>query len=138
MDGLAVIVNSTAVILTGIVGLSSLYLAPRRTVLVAFGLLMLWLLMGCSALPGKTYAEIGIGYNGSLFAESEAHKWDNAGSPGFYGSLRQEFPLDRDRFSTFVQYTHYSQWLAGPPFNDDAESSLDHIGVGVRWRIDSD
>lgn len=136
MDGLTILANGTAILITLVLGAASFANAPRRTVLVAFGVLLLWLLMGCSVLPGKTYAELGVGMNASL--GNSAGEWDNCGSPGFYGGLRQEWDLDRDRFTTFAQYSHYSQYLCGPPFNDKAESSLDHIGVGIRWRLDHD
>lgn len=92
---------------------------------------------GCAALPGQTYVELGAGHNDSLFQGSESLKWNNAGTVGFYGSLRQEWQAGY-RTRGFCQYSHYSQWLAGPPFNDKAESSLDHVGCGVRFRLSND
>jgi len=83
---------------------------------------------------GDWYSEIGMGYNTSLFQSNDELKWKDGGSPGFYGTLRYELMLDRDRLGLVVHYTHYSNWFAGPPFNDEAESSLDHFGVAVRWK----
>lgn len=86
-------------------------------------------LMGCGA---GIFAEVGAGHNGSFFNDSL--EWENASELGFYGALRAEKQLT-DRVTLVTQYAHYSQWLAGPPFNDDAESSLDHIGVAARFRL---
>lgn len=83
---------------------------------------------------GDWYSEIGMGYNTSLFQSNPRYKWEDGGSPGFYGTVRYELMLDRDRLGVVVHYTHYSNWFAGPPFNDNAESSLDHFGVAVRWK----
>ena len=87
---------------------------------------------------GKWYAEVGMGYNDSFFQSTERYMWEDAGSPGFYGSLRYELMLDRDRLGVVAYYTHFSQWFAGPPFNSRGESSLDSIGIAVRWRLDRD
>jgi hypothetical protein len=84
---------------------------------------------------GKWYAEIGVTHNQSLFQSNDDYKWDNAGTAGFYGSVRYEKMLDRDRLGYVLFYTHHSQWLAGPPFNNEGESSLDSIGFAVRWRL---
>lgn len=84
---------------------------------------------------GDFYAEVGAGYSTSLFQSNEDLRWQSGGSPGFYGSVRYELMLDRDRLGVVLHYTHHSNWFTGPPFNDDAESSLDHIGVAVRWKL---
>ena len=90
------------------------------------------LLSGCSYIPGQTYAELGAGYNTAL--ENNRRPWDNADAVGFYGSVRQEW-RGTERLTPFCQYSHYSQWLEGPPFNNRAESSLDHFGCALRYRI---
>jgi len=93
------------------------------------------MLAGGVARAGDLYTEIGVGHNMSLFHETDENRWDNGGSPGFYGAVRYETPLDIDKRAVFVlQYMHVSNWFAGPPFNDSAESSLDHFGVALRWR----
>jgi len=86
-------------------------------------------------LTGDVYAEIGAGYSTSFFQSNERYQWENGGSPGFYGSIRYELMLDRDRLGVVVHYMHASNWFVGPPFNDDGESSLDHIGIAVRWKL---
>lgn len=88
-----------------------------------------------SIFDGDFYAELGAGYSTSFFQDNDDYKWENGNSPGFYGSLRYELMLDRDRLGVVLHYTHHSNWLVGPPFNDDAESSLDHIGIAVRWKL---
>jgi len=92
-------------------------------------------LTGCSQLnflPGDTYVEVGAGHNSSPGTES--YDWYTGGGVGFYGAIRQEIPV-HERVDLVLQYSHYSQWNVGPPFNDTAESSLDHVGGAVRWRI---
>ncbi len=78
--------------------------------------------------------EIGAGHNFSLANSNPDTRWKNADSLGFYGSLRYSRPLS-ERYTFVVQYSHYSQWSEGPPFNDAAESSLDHLGVAIRFRL---
>lgn len=103
---------------------------------------MLGLLLGAMLVLGTAkaddhqfWAEVGAGYNTSFFQSTERYQWENAGSPAFFGRLSYEYyPIDRIAF--VVQYAHVSQWMAGPPFNDKGESSLDHFGISVRWRLD--
>jgi hypothetical protein len=106
---------------------------------VAIGIvvLLLWTMFGGQAFAddGKWYAEVGVTYNDSFGQSNPDWRWDNAGQAGFYGSLRYEKMLDRDRLGYVLFYTHISQWLAGPPFNDTGESSVDSIGFAVRWRL---
>lgn len=90
---------------------------------------------GCST--SSTYLEVGAGHNGSFFQERSDLQWDDGDGVGFYGSLRHEVPV-HDRVDLVLQYSHYSQWDVGPPFNDRAESSLDHIGAAARFRLHGD
>jgi hypothetical protein len=83
-------------------------------------------------LNGDWYIELGAGYNTSFM--NDLRPWDNAGSPGFMGALSYEWRLDNGMV-VGAYYAHYSQWFSGPPFNDDAESSLDSMGVKIRWRL---
>ena len=90
---------------------------------------------GCAQLesiPGETYLEVGAGKNSSR--GTEWYGWHDGGGVGFYGSLRHEIPV-HERVDLVLQYSHYSQWNVGPPFNDTAESSLDHIGGAVRFKV---
>ena len=67
---------------------------------------LVFLFMGIDAAYADTYLELGAGYNTRWFNPS-APKWNDGGSPGFYGALRYE-----QEFKTFTlvyQYTHYSQ-----------------------------
>ena len=101
---------------------------------ISIVILILALASGCATVPGQTYMEVGVGHNDSYFNEN--NRWQQDDGPGFYGSIRQEFQSKRhERISGFLQYSHYSQWFAGPPFNDEAESSLDHLGAGLRFRV---
>lgn len=84
---------------------------------------------------GDWYAEIGMGYSTSLFQQTEEYMWESGGSPGFYGAIRYEWMPVQDRLGVVFHYAHYSNWFTGPPFNNNPESSLDHIGVAVRWKL---
>lgn len=87
------------------------------------------LISGCS---GNTFFELGAGWNESF--SSETYEWENADSPAFYGAIRQEWDIT-EKTAGLCQYAHHSQWFAGPPFNDDSESSLDHLGCALRFRL---
>lgn len=87
------------------------------------------------ANAGDWYAELGAGYSGSFFAADPMYEWESGGSPGFYGSIRYETMLVPNQLGVVLHYTHHSNWFTGPPFNDNVESSLDHIGIAVRWRL---
>lgn len=87
------------------------------------------LLSGCG---GTTFLEVGTGAN--LSFTNSTHEWESGGSPAFYGAVRQEWELT-DGLSTFLQYQHHSNIFTGPPFDEKGESSLDHIGAAVRWRV---
>lgn len=87
-------------------------------------LIILTLLMGeAIACEGGLHMELGAGKNGSI---GNSNTWDDNGSLGSYFGLRYEWD------NAICQYSHYSQWFVGPPFNDDSESSLDHLGCAVR------
>ena len=84
----------------------------------------------------QVWAELGAGWNGSFFQQVERYQWEDQSSPGFIGSLSYEFHPERnDRIVFVAQYVHVSQWFVGPPFNSRGESSLDHVGIAVRWRL---
>jgi hypothetical protein len=90
-------------------------------------LLLTALLTGCAGTP---YTTVGTGYNTSFF--NEARPWDNAGSPAFMGAVGTSWELDSGRTAK-CEYMHVSQLTAGPPFNDNAESSVDHFGCSVTF-----
>lgn len=82
------------------------------------------------------YVEVGSGFNESFFAESAQHKWDDGGA----GPLGARFGVGIEgevmynpNLRAGCEYIHFSQWFVGPPINDKAESSLDHIGCKVRY-----
>lgn len=83
------------------------------------------LLCGCASTT--TVFEIGAGMNRSF--ANEARPWDDAHTAGAKMAIR----LERKRM--YCEYAHYSQWAQGWPSNDAAESSLDHIGCGVRFTL---
>ena len=91
-------------------------------------LMLLALLPMIAMADSSTYFEIGAGKNGNLTGSS--HEWYDNGGTGAYFAFRTEWDN-----GFFVQYSHYSQYEVGQPFNDKGESSLDHIGFGLRIKI---
>lgn len=87
----------------------------------------------CAAAEPKWYFEVGVGKNANLTGCSDC--WEDGGSPGAYFALRREQHMAGNTY-WFFQYVHLSNWLAGPPFNDKPETSVDHIGAGFRWELD--
>jgi len=91
-------------------------------------LLITMLLFTASATAGDTYLEIGAGKNGSLLKNS--HEWEDQGGVGAYFALRYEFDA-----GWFAQITHYSQYDVGRPFDNRAESNLDSLMFGYRFKL---
>lgn len=98
-------------------------------------LLALVVMQGCTLLPGDTYVELGAGKNYSFSHDSDSeNKWQSGGGVAAYISARQEYQVS-PRVTGFAQFTHISQWDQGWPVNDHAESTVDHFGVGLKFRI---
>ena len=93
-------------------------------------------LTGCSQLnnflPGDTYLEVGAGKNSS--PGTVLYDWYDSGGIGCSIELRQEVPV-HDRVAFALRYLHVSHCDVGPPFNDKPESTLDHVGATLRFRI---
>ena len=79
-------------------------------------------------IASETYIEVGAGRNTNITAASIP--WDDGGGTGAYFALRNEWEI-----GVFIQWSHYSQYEVGAPYNSESESSLDHIGIGIRWQI---
>lgn len=76
--------------------------------------------------------EVGIGKNSSR--GTEYYDWYDGGSPGARFALRYDYDPG-GRWGAYIEASHDSQWLANWPFNDTKESSLDHIGIGVKFKL---
>lgn len=100
-----------------------------------FVLAMVLCVVAAGCVSGN-YVEIGTGYNDSFFAKSEAHEWDNAGAGplGTTIEVGHEWELS-DQVSSKCRYLHVSQLPVGPPFNNNSESSLDHIGCSLKFQV---
>ncbi len=75
---------------------------------------------------------IGAGWNGNLTESSMP--WEDGGGVAGYFQLKKTYPLS-DNLYVAYHYLHLSQINVGPPFNDKAESSVDHIGVAIEWKF---
>lgn len=90
-------------------------------------ILILLLFSGSTFACDGFHVEIGAGKNGNFTGSSVP--WDDGGGVAAYFGLRYYGKLG------VCQYSHYSQWEVGPPFNDAVESSLDHIGCALTFKI---
>jgi hypothetical protein len=91
--------------------------------------LVLLLLLPMTALAdSNTYFEIGAGNNTNITPNNTP--WNDGGGVGAYFSLRNQWDN-----GLFIQWSHYSQYDVGAPFNYDPESSLDHFGIGMRFKL---
>ncbi len=81
--------------------------------------------------PVEYYAVIGTGLNTALTSSGEWKGSDTAAAKlGVMATKKVN-----DRVTVYAEYTHYSQWAYGKPFNDKAENSLDHFGIGIHYKL---
>jgi len=90
-------------------------------------MLIMLLVMGCASVP---YVEVGAGKNTSFHNSME---WEDADDIALTGELGLEWEHS-DLVRTKCRYLHVSQWFAGPPFNNEQESSLDHFGCSAQYK----
>tara|TARA_R110000851_G_C13000138_1_gene558219 strand:- start:580 stop:870 length:291 start_codon:yes stop_codon:yes gene_type:complete len=95
---------------------------------VKYIFIVLALFAGPVAAESETYLEIGAGKNGNLLSCSIC--WHDGGGVAAYISIRNQWSN-----GLFIHLTHFSQYDVGPPFNQRAESTIDHLGIGMRWRV---
>ena len=88
--------------------------------------------IGNTVFAGETSVSLGAGWNGNLTGYSIP--WDSADGVGAYLQIAHEWELS-ERTSVVAHWTHISQWDVGKPFNDLDESSVDHLGVAVKWKF---
>lgn len=85
------------------------------------------LLISSNVYAGSLMFEIGAGKNGQIFAERKS--WEDQDGVAGYFAIRYEGKYG------VCHYSHYSHWNVGPPRDTRFESSLDHIGCALRWKI---
>ena len=85
---------------------------------LAVGLLMSG---GCA---GHNYAQVAIGqkFNGN---------WNDGGSPTAHFTIGRR----SDDGKRFCQVAHDSNWFAGAPFNNRAETHVDRAECGLEYRF---
>ncbi len=88
------------------------------------------LLLLSFSVNADVYIGGGIGLNDTFFSSK---RWVNKGELGCVLSARYVEDIGNYRLS--FGYKHFSQCLVGPPIDNRGESSLDHIGVMVEYRV---
>ena len=101
--------------------------------ILLLGLLVLFL-SGCVSVD--PYVEVGMGWNTTL--TGQADQWNDGGAG--VGGAKIIVGVDgvvknNPHLRAGCSYEHFSHWFVGPPFNNRAESSLDHIGCSVRMNL---
>lgn len=81
------------------------------------------LMVGCTYNP---QFEAGVFHKMEI--SNKGIPWENNGSPVAVFKVRQKI---NDRFN--CEYLHISNWLSGPPFDNEPESHLDTIGCSVSF-----
>ena len=80
------------------------------------------------------YVEVGAGKNFHAFGHTEGLEWDDADAVGAHIAAGYTFHHN-NKWSTSIHWTHVSQWNAGWPVNNKGESTVDHVGVKVRYEL---
>lgn len=100
---------------------------------------MRWIIILLITVPLTVNAEglyltIGAGANKTLTTSST--EWDDGDSTGAFIAVSYRWNRwDWCQCYISLNYAHLSQYETGPPFNDDKESSIDHIGVAGTWAV---
>lgn len=94
---------------------------------------LLLLLLISTNTSAACYAQIGVGKNLNLTGASIP--WQRGGSK--IGGLLAAYCDYKLKDDVFLRYgwAHISNLDAGPPFNQNDESSVDHIGVSLIWKF---
>ena len=90
--------------------------------------------LAATSAQAEPFLELGAGYNANLFGCDDC--WDDGGAGPLGAYMRIGAQYDWRGVTIGGHWIHLSQWLVGPPWNDDAESSVDHVGVFARFRLD--
>ncbi len=110
----------------GRAALPILYLALFVCIMFSMG--------GCVSGSGQNYAEVGMGYNASF--TNTTHQWEDggAGPTGATLEVGREWDVTNNEglMKVKCRWLHLSHWFVGPPFNNRAESSVDHFGCAAR------
>ena len=93
------------------------------------------LLIALSGTAQADYLSIQIGAGKNTNLTGASIPWDDAGGVGCSLNVRYTYPLTK-RLFLGGQWFHLSQCDKGPPFNDTDESSVDHLGIFLEYRID--
>ncbi len=87
------------------------------------------LLLLSFSVHADIYIGAGVGSNNPFYSSN----WNDQGEMGCMLTIKHVTDLNDYRVS--VGYQHFSQCMAGVPFDDRTESTLDHVGVMVEYRV---
>lgn len=105
---------------------------PLEYIVLLASLLLCFMFLNDAKAGG--YFELGAGYNVNLTGCTAC--WDDAGAGPLGAYLRVGGDLwEHEQLTAGVHWIHLSQWLKGPPFNQEAESSVDHVGMYIRYEF---
>ena len=76
---------------------------------------------------------LGVGNNTSINGGSIP--WEDAGGVGAVFELNYRERYKNTNFNYGARWLHVSQYDKGPPFNDINESTLDHFGVYIEYKL---
>lgn len=104
---------------------------PKTSIVIGF-VLAYFIGMAVGTATAGSYIEVGAGYNRNLTGCTDCWNDAGAGPLGAYMRFGKEWHL-AGNVSIGGHWIHLSQWLEGPPFSDEPESSVDHLGIYIRY-----
>ena len=96
--------------------------------------IIILLIIATPAHSAGLYATIGAGKNFHL--SSSSTEWNDADSTGAFIAVYYRWDKqDWCKCYLSLNYAHLSQYESGAPWNDESESTIDHIGIAATWEI---
>lgn len=100
---------------------------------------MKWIIIFIAIVPFTVSAEglfvtVGAGVNDTLTRSST--KWNDGDATGAFVAVSYKWNKQKwCKCSPALNWAHLSQWESGSPWNDDSESSIDHVGLSLTWAV---
>ena len=97
-------------------------------------LMFILLIIATTAHSEGLYLTVGAGVNDTMTSSST--EWNDGDATGAFIAL--SYKWDKQNWCKCypaINWAHLSQWESGAPWNDDSESSIDHVGVSMTWAV---